>query len=57
MKNVNAAMLSWPHVTPEIAQRATEEYQREFGKHDPNLLECPGWWLWTRTRELSEMNP
>jgi hypothetical protein len=43
----------WPHVTPEIAQRACDEYRAQYGNYDPNLLECSGWWLWKRTRELA----
>lgn len=55
MTDMIANTMRWPHVTPAIAQKACEEYHAQFGKHDPELLESPGWWLWKRTRALAEL--
>jgi hypothetical protein len=55
--NIPQMVMQWPHVTEAIAKQACEDYQREYGESDQNLLESSCWFLWKRTRELAGMRP
>ena len=49
-------LMRWPHVTKAIAEKAVSDYRAQYGNYDPELLECSGWWLWKRTRELASLD-